>query len=56
MSIDDVIHDWNDSETAIPGWREGLEFYDESLRDGIQSPSATTAPPLSPVLATLATE
>jgi len=41
MSSDVVIHDWNDESEAVDGWREGLEFYDESLRDGIQSPSAT---------------
>jgi len=41
MSIDDVIYDWNDESSHLAGWRNGLEFYDESLRDGIQSPSAT---------------
>ncbi len=41
MSSDVVIHDWNEENAAVDGWREGLEFYDESLRDGIQSPSAT---------------
>ena len=37
------IHDWNDHDQAAIGadWRDGIEFYDESLRDGIQSPSAT---------------
>jgi len=32
------IHDWN---ADGDDWLHGLEFYDESLRDGIQSPSAT---------------
>jgi len=41
MSSDDVIYDWNEKSSHLPGWRDGLEFYDESLRDGIQSPSAT---------------
>ena len=44
MSSDDTqwIHDWNDdNDAAVTDWRDGLEFYDESLRDGIQSPSAT---------------
>jgi 2-isopropylmalate synthase len=36
-----LIHDWNDESSAIPDWQVGVEFYDESLRDGIQSPSAT---------------
>ncbi len=37
------IHDWNDNDHGAysKDWRDGLEFYDESLRDGIQSPSAT---------------
>jgi 2-isopropylmalate synthase len=43
MSSDDQwIHDWNDHDAnGVADWRVGLEFYDESLRDGIQSPSAT---------------
>ncbi len=38
---DNIIYDWNDDSHAEPDWREGIVFYDESLRDGIQSPSAT---------------
>jgi 2-isopropylmalate synthase len=41
MGQDSWIHDWNDDRFSIANWREGIEFYDESLRDGIQSPSAT---------------
>lgn len=41
MDPDKVIHDWNTEASSVDGWRDGLEFYDESLRDGIQSPSAT---------------
>jgi len=41
MAQDSWIHDWNDDRFSIDNWREGIEFYDESLRDGIQSPSAT---------------
>jgi len=41
MAQDSWIHDWNDDRFSLPNWREGIEFYDESLRDGIQSPSAT---------------
>lgn len=41
MRQDDIIHDWNDESGAEADWKVGLEFYDESLRDGIQSPSAT---------------
>lgn len=41
MAQDSWIYDWNDDRFSIDNWREGVEFYDESLRDGIQSPSAT---------------
>ena len=41
MAQDSWIHDWNDDRFSVDNWREGIEFYDESLRDGIQSPSAT---------------
>jgi len=41
MAQDTWIYDWNDDRFSIDNWREGVEFYDESLRDGIQSPSAT---------------
>jgi 2-isopropylmalate synthase len=41
MAQDSWIYDWNDDRFSINDWREGVEFYDESLRDGIQSPSAT---------------
>jgi 2-isopropylmalate synthase len=41
MAQDSWIYDWNDDRFSIDDWREGVEFYDESLRDGIQSPSAT---------------
>lgn len=35
-----LIYDWNTSHTPDRSWMDGVEFYDESLRDGIQSPSA----------------
>ncbi len=39
MADDAAIYDWNEiGDTS--DWKQGLEFYDESLRDGIQSPSA----------------
>lgn len=41
MAQDTWIYDWNDDRFSIDDWRNGIEFYDESLRDGIQSPSAT---------------
>ena len=36
-----IVHDWNGEALENPSWKKGVEFYDESLRDGIQSPSAT---------------
>jgi len=36
-----IIYDWNAEALEKPDWMQGLEFYDETLRDGIQSPSAT---------------
>jgi isopropylmalate/homocitrate/citramalate synthase len=36
-----IVHDWNNEALENSEWKKGLEFYDESLRDGIQSPSAT---------------
>lgn len=38
---DTIVYDWNDEALESDAWMEGLEFYDETLRDGIQSPSAT---------------
>ena len=37
MSIDDVIYDWNDESNHLAGWRNGLEFYDESLREEVSA-------------------
>jgi 2-isopropylmalate synthase len=34
------VHEWNEDGALGGAWMEGLQFYDESLRDGIQSPSA----------------
>jgi 2-isopropylmalate synthase len=39
MDESQLVYDWNLDE-GVAGWRQGLQFYDESLRDGIQSPSA----------------
>lgn len=38
--MDASIYDWNTVSEDSADWKVGLEFYDESLRDGIQSPSA----------------
>ncbi len=37
----DLIHDWNLVRSASTSIRRDLEFDDETLRDGLQSPSAT---------------
>ncbi len=41
MAVDATIYDWNTVDDEGGGWKAGVEFYDESLRDGIQSPSAS---------------
>jgi 2-isopropylmalate synthase len=41
MAADASIYDWNTIGSDSDDWMVGLEFYDESLRDGIQSPSAS---------------
>jgi len=37
----EIIYDWNSVEKVAPLSQEPLQFYDETLRDGIQCPSAT---------------
>lgn len=37
---DDLLHDWNTEGQRSPA-RRSVELYDETLRDGIQSPSVT---------------
>ena len=44
MRIEDLIHDWN-AEGAPAAPRRRLQFDDETLRDGLQSP-AVSDPPL----------
>jgi len=39
----DLIHDWNTVQDFKP-LRKGVEFDDESLRDGLQSPSVVDPP------------
>ena len=36
VSRDDLIHDWNAPYPTVEG---GVQFDDETLRDGLQSPS-----------------
>ncbi|MSP59041.1 MAG: 2-isopropylmalate synthase [Myxococcales bacterium] len=38
---DDFIYDWNSVEKVAPLSRGRITFFDETLRDGIQSPSVT---------------
>lgn len=40
-SVDDLIHDWNRCDTYAPKPSRKIEFDDETLRDGLQSPSVT---------------
>lgn len=41
MKDEDVIYDWNTIETRGPITTRPIRFFEETLRDGIQSPSAT---------------
>ena len=41
MKTEDVIYDWNTVESKGPITTKPIVFMDETLRDGIQSPSAT---------------
>ncbi len=40
-SVDELVYDWNRSDTYIPRPPRRIEFDDETLRDGLQSPSVT---------------
>jgi 2-isopropylmalate synthase len=39
MNAQDVIYDWNRTQTAPPFQNRSVELCDETLRDGLQSPS-----------------
>ncbi|MBK8977415.1 MAG: 2-isopropylmalate synthase [Planctomycetes bacterium] len=43
VNVEDLIYDWNVVDRAIPKV-VGLEFDDETLRDGLQSPSVVDPP------------
>lgn len=45
-----MIHDWNVSEFETLAWGRHVELNDETLRDGLQSPSATDPPISSKIL------
>src|ERR1700712_1232996 len=38
-SVSDIIYDWNTRDAHEPLWPKGFTLFDETLRDGIQSPS-----------------
>ena len=40
----DIVYDWNDIDKLAPITTKDVEFLDETLRDGIQSPSAVDPP------------
>lgn len=44
LSQDQIIFDWNALEKTGPITCQSFEFYDETLRDGVQSPSAVDPP------------
>ncbi|MDH3222351.1 MAG: LeuA family protein [Gemmatimonadota bacterium] len=41
MDRDDLIHDWNHANSQDLPWSRPVELNDETLRDGLQSPSVT---------------
>ncbi|NNM33962.1 MAG: 2-isopropylmalate synthase, partial [Gemmatimonadetes bacterium] len=41
MDRDELIHDWNLSESDVLPWARRVDLNDETLRDGLQSPSVT---------------
>ena len=41
MDQQDLIYDWNVAETGDLSWNRSVELDDETLRDGLQSPSVT---------------
>ena len=41
QSSEEIIFDWNVLEKRGPLSPNTIEFYDETLRDGVQSPSVT---------------
>ncbi|HEX2571572.1 MAG TPA: LeuA family protein [Polyangia bacterium] len=41
LSEADIIYDWNEVDRPGPLFRQKFTFFDETLRDGIQSPSVT---------------
>lgn len=43
-STDDLIYDWNRADTYAPRPQRKIEFDDETLRDGLQSPAVTNPP------------
>ena len=44
MEYGSLIHDWNVAEFDTLAWGRHVELNDETLRDGLQSPSATDPP------------
>jgi len=44
MDLERLIHDWNVEGLADLGWNRPVELDDETLRDGLQSPSVVDPP------------
>ncbi len=44
LARDDLIYDWNDREPEAGSKLRAIEFDDETLRDGLQSPSVLSPP------------
>src|SRR5467141_421453 len=44
MSIEELVYDWNTIEPALAAPNRHIGFDDETLRDGLQSPSVSEPP------------
>lgn len=44
MSIEELVYDWNKVEPSLPAPNRHIGFDDETLRDGLQSPSVSEPP------------
>ena len=44
MTIEELVYDWNTIEPTFPAPNRHIGFDDETLRDGLQSPSVSEPP------------
>lgn len=44
MAVDELVYDWNEVDPRFAGPKRPISFDDETLRDGLQSPSVSEPP------------